>query len=154
MKARILFLLGCLVFGGCNEPKVSPSESHNTTPAATPIPSPGPLYLAERVAVATEESLYGLKAGTELKLIEERPTSLLVEAEGMRFEIDPRQTTRDRELARTLLARTTETNTLPQVTTVERWQIEDRRFLAEENLRRLAAEEAHLRNAVDQPKAQ
>jgi hypothetical protein len=152
MKARILFLLGCLVFGGCNEPKLSSSESH--TPAATPIPSPGPLYLAERVAVATEESLYGLKAGTELKLIEERPTSLLVEAEGMRFEIDPRQTTRDRELARTLLARTTETNTLPQVTTVERWQIEDRRFLAEENLRRLAAEEAHLRDAVDQPKAQ
>jgi hypothetical protein len=150
MKARILFLLGCLVLAGCNEPKVSSGESPNTIPAATPIP--GPLYLAERVAVATEESLYGLKAGTELKLIEEGPASLLVEAEGMRFEIDRRQTTRDRELARTLLARTTETKTMPQVTTVERWQIEDRRFLAEENLRRLAAEEAHLRNAIDQPR--
>jgi hypothetical protein len=150
MKARILFLLGGLVLVGCNEAKISSDETTKFTSAATPIPSPGSLYLAERVAVATEESLYGLQAGTELKLIEERTTGLLVETEGMQFEIDPRQTTRDRDLARRLLARTTDKKKLPQVTTIERWQIEDRRFLAEENLQRLAAEEAHLRGAANQ----
>ena len=147
MKARILWLIGCLVLVGCDEAQVSSGEPPTSTPTATAI-----LYLAERVAVATDESLYGLKAGTELKLIEERPTDLLVEAEGMQFEIDPSQTTRNRDLARLLLARTTEIKIMPQVTPVELWQIEDRKFLAEENLRRSAAEEAHLRNAVDQPR--
>ena len=147
MKARILWLIGCLVLVGCDEAQVSSGEPPTSTPTATAI-----LYLAERVAVATDESLYGLKAGTELKLIEERPTGLLVEAEGMQFEIDPSQTTRNRDLARSLLARTTETKIMPQVTPVELWQIEDRKFLAEENLRRSAAEEAHLRSAVDQPR--
>jgi hypothetical protein len=150
MKARILFLLGGLGLVGCNEAKISSDETPKITPAATPIPSRGFLYLTERVAVASEESLYGLHAGTELKLIEERATGLLVEAEGMQFEIDPRQTTRDRDLARALLARTTESKNLPQVTTIERWQMEDRRFLAEENLQRLAAEEAHLRGTINQ----
>ena len=152
MKARILWFLGCLVLVGCNEAQVSSGEPPTSTPTETAIPSAGQLYLAERVAVATDESLYGLKAGTELKLIEERPTGLLVEAEGMQFEIDPSQTTRNRDLARSLLARTTETKIMPQVTPVELWQIEDRKFLAEENLRRSAAEEAHLRSAVDQPR--
>ena len=151
MKARILWLIGCLVLAGCDEAQVSSGEPPTSTPTATAIPSAGQLYLAERVAVATDESLYGLKAGTELKLIEERPTGLLVEAEGMQFEIDPSQTTRNRDLARSLLARTTETKIMPQLTPVELWQIEDRKFLTEENLRR-SAEEAHLRSAVDQPR--
>jgi len=152
MKARILWFLGCLVLVGCNEAQVSSADPPTTTPTATAIPPAGQLYLAERVVVATEESLYGLKAGTELKLIEKRSTGLLVEAEGMQFEIDPSLTTGDRNLARTLLARTTETKTMPQVTPLELWQIEDRKFLAEENLRRSAAEEAYLRSAVDQPR--
>ena len=97
MKARILWLIGCLVLVGCDEAQVSSGEPPSSTPTATAIPSAGQLYLAERVAVATDESLYGLKAGTELKLIEERPTGLLVEAEGMQFEIDPSQTTRNRD---------------------------------------------------------
>ena len=71
MKARILFLLGCLVLGGCNEPKVS-SDERQAIPAPTAPPT-GSALSGERVAVATEESLYGLKAGMELKLIEERP---------------------------------------------------------------------------------
>jgi hypothetical protein len=152
MKARILGLMACLVLLGCNEAKVSSDESLNANPAPTATPLGGQLYLAERVAIATEESLYGLDAGTELKLIEERPSSLLVEAEGMRFEIDARQTTRDRELAETLLARAQQGKPIGQSSIAERWQIEDRKFLAEENLRRSAAEEAHLRNAVDQPR--
>ena len=151
MKARILGLMACLVLLGCNEAKVSSDES-NAVPAPTATPSAGPLYLAERVAIATEESLYGLDAGTELKFIEERPGGLLVEAEGMRFEIDARQTTRDREHAATLLARAKEREASGQIPTVERWRMEDRRFLNEEDLRRPAAEEAHLRNAVDQPR--
>ena len=151
MEARILLLMGCLVLVGCKEAQVSSAESSTPVLAATPSRSPGPIYLAHRVSIATEESLYGLKAGTELKLIEERPDNLLVEAEGMQFEIDPRQTTRDRALAETLLARGKERKTIGQVMAVDRWQMEDRRFLAEENSRR-SAEEAHLRNAVDQPR--
>jgi hypothetical protein len=150
MKARILGLMGCLVLVGCNEEQVSSDGSSTIVPATTAITSMGPLFLVERVAIATEESLYGLKPGTELKLIEERPTGLLVEAEGMQFEIDPRRTTRDRDLARALLASTNETKAMPPISTLERWQIEDRRFLAEEDIRRSAAEEARLRNAVDQ----
>ena len=152
MKARILGLMACLVLLGCNEAKVSSDESRNAIPAPTATPSAGPLYLAQRVAIASEESLYGLNVGTELKLIEERPSGLLVEAEGMRFEIDARQTTRDRELAETLLVRAKNREASGQLPTVERWRIEDQRFLTEEDLRRSAAEEAHLRNAVDQPR--
>ena len=152
MKARILGLMACLVLLGCNEAKVSSDEALNAKPAPTATPSAGPLYLAQRVAIASEESLYGLNVGTELKLIEERPSGLLVEAEGMRFEIDARQTTRDRELAETLLVRAKNREASGQLPTVERWRIEDQRFLTEEDLRRSAAEEAHLRNAVDQPR--
>src|SRR5262245_42280501 len=147
MKARILGLMGCLVLVGCEEAQVSSDESPTRMPDAKP--SPGPLYLTQRVVLATEESLWGVDAGTELKLIEELPTGLLVEAEGMRFEIDPRQTTRDRELAETLLDHAKESKAAGQGTTEERWRIEDRRFLAEEDLRGSAAREAHLRNPVD-----
>jgi hypothetical protein len=148
MKARILFLVGSLVLAACKEPQVSFDEPQ----IATPTPSPAVVYLARRVAIATEESLYGLEAGTELKLVEERPASLLVEAEGMQFEIDPREVTNDREQAERVLAQTKTARATRQSAVATRWQIEDQRFLAEENLRRLAAEEAHLRTAVDQPK--
>ena len=144
MKARILGLVGCLVLGSCREVQVSADES------PTPMPSAGPLYLAQRVVIATEESLSGLDAGTELKLIEELPTGLLVETEGLQFEIDPRQTTRDRKLAETLLAHARERKAVGQGTTAERWRIEDRKFLADEDLQRSAAEEARLRNVADQ----
>ena len=149
MKARILGLMGCLVLVGCKEVQISSDESPTRMPAA--MPSPGPLYLAQRVVIATEESLYGLDAGRELKLIEELPTGFLVEADGMRFEINARQTTRDRELAEMLLAHVKERKAVGQGTTAERWRIEDRRFLAEEDRRRSAAEEAHLRHLADQP---
>jgi hypothetical protein len=151
MKAGVLGLMAGLVLLGCKEARVSSDESLNAIPALTAQPLAGPLYLTERVAIVTEESLYGLKAGTELKLIEERPTGLLVVAEGMQFEIEPHQTTDHREVG-TLLARAKEREASGQITTVERWQAEDRKFLAEENLRQSAAEEAHLHNAVDHPR--
>lgn len=150
MKARILFLLGSFVLAAaCKEPQVSSDEPR----AATPTPSPAVVYLARRVAIATEESLYGLEAGTELRLMEERPASLLVEAEGMQFEIDPRNVTHDREQAERLLAHAQKGRATPQSGVATRWKIEDQRFLAEENIRRLAADEAHLHNAADQPNA-
>jgi hypothetical protein len=152
MKAPILWLMGCLVLVGCKDAQVPPGESPTARPAEVSPPSTGQLYLAQRVAVATEESLYGLDAGTELKLIEERPASLLVQAEGLQFELDPRHTTRDRHLAETLLARAQAQKRIPPSAIAERWQIEDRRFLAEENLRR-SAEEAHLRKSTNQPRA-
>ncbi len=155
MKARILFLVGSLVLAACKEPQVSsdrPQISSDGPQIATPTPSPAVVYLARRVAIATEESLYGLEAGTELKLVEERPASLLVEAEGMQFEIDPRDVTNDREQAERLLAQTKTARTTRQSAVAARWQMEDQKFLDEENARRLAAEEAHLRTDVDQPK--
>jgi hypothetical protein len=155
MKARILFLVGSLVLAACREPPVSSGEPHVSSDEpqiATPTPSPAVVYLARRVAIATEETLYGLEAGTELKLIDERPASLLVEAEGMQFEIDPRDVTNDRQQAERLLAHAKKGRAIRQSAVATRWQIEDQRFLAEENLRRLAADEAHLRNAVDQPR--
>jgi hypothetical protein len=149
MKARILFLMGCFVLVGCKEPNVSSDAPPTATP---PTSSPAVVFLARRVAIATEESLYGLEAGTELKLIEERPAGLLVEAEGMQFEIDPRDVTNDREQAERLLADAKKGKAIRQSAVATRWQIEDQRFLAEENIRRLAADETHLRNLVDQPK--
>ena len=70
----------------------------------------------------------------------------------MRFEIDARDTTRDRDLAETLLAREQPGEPTRQSAITEHWQIEDRKFLAEENIRR-SAEEAHLRKPANQPRA-
>ncbi len=89
MKVRILILASSLVLVACKEQQVAPPAPQIEAPS----PSPSTRYLLRRVAVATEESLYGLDAGTELQLIEERPGRLLVQAQGMQFEIDPRDTT-------------------------------------------------------------
>jgi hypothetical protein len=150
MKARILFLAGSLVLTGCKEPQVSSDQSQMTTPA----PSPRVLYyLSRRVAVASEESLYGLEAGTELKLIEARPGRLLVEAQGMQFEIDQREVIHDREQAERLRARAEKEKEIQRVAIG--WHVEDRKFLAEENIRRSAAEQiAHLRNAIGSARAE
>jgi hypothetical protein len=150
MKARILFLAGSLVLAGCKEPQVSSEQSQMTTPA----PSSRVLYyLSRRVAVASEESLYGLEAGTELKLIEARPGRLLVEAQGMQFEIDQREVIHNRGQAEGLRARAEKGKEIQRVAIG--WHVEDRKFLAEENIRRSAAEQiAHLRNAIGSAKAE
>ncbi|MGB7790554.1 MAG: hypothetical protein WBL39_05040 [Terrimicrobiaceae bacterium] len=153
MKARILLVVGSLVLGACKEPPVLSQRPASTTPSSVSRP----VYLLRRVAVATTDSLYGLDAGTQLKVIEERPGRLLVETQGVQFEIDQRDATNDSDKANMLLARAEEEKTVRQVAMATRLRIEDRKFLAEENIRRLSAagmQVAHLRRAVDSARAE
>lgn len=150
MKARILFLLGTVLAAACQEPQVSSDAPQ----IATPSPLPRALYLLRRVAVATDDSLYGLETGTELKLIEERSDGLVVEAQGMQFEIDPRDATNDPDQAERLLARAEEAKAVRRVATVTQWQIEDQRFLAAEVQRSTAEQLEHLYDAIDSAKSE
>ena len=151
MKARILFLVGSLVLGACKEPTVSSEQ-----PAiATPSPAPRVVYLLRRVAVATEDSLYGLDPGSELKLLDERSGRLLVETKGVQFEISQHDATHDPDQAKMLLARAEEEKAIRRVAMTTRLQIEDQKFLAEENIRMQSAagmRVARLRNAIDSAK--
>ena len=150
MKARILILTTSLVLVACNERPVAPPAPQIEAPS----PSPSTRYLLRRVAVATEESLYGLDAGTELKLIEERPGRLLVQAEGMQFEIDPRDATDAPREAENALIRAKESKMVRGIAPAAQWQTEDRKFLAAENLRRSTAEQiSHLRASIDSARA-
>jgi hypothetical protein len=148
MKARILLLVGSLILGACKEQRVSSEQ-----PAiATPSPTPRLVYLLRRVAVATENSLYGLDPGSALKVVEERSGQLLVETQGVQFEISQRDATNDPDQAQKLLARAEEEKAIRRVAMTTRLQIEDQRFLAEENARRRSLATmrvAHLRNAID-----
>ena len=148
MKARILLVVGSLVLGACKEPPVLSGQPAITTPS----PVSRPVYLLRRVAVATTDSLYGLDAGTQLNVIEERPGRLLVETQGVQFEIDQRDATNDADKAKMLLARAEEEKTVRQVAMATRLRTEDQKFLAEENIRRRSSasmQVAHLRRAVD-----
>ena len=153
MKARILLVVGSLVLGACKEPPVLSQRPAGPTPSSVSRP----VYLLRRVAVATTDSLYGLDAGTRLKVIEERPGRLLVETQGVQFEIDQRDATNDSDKANMLLARAEEEKTVRQVAMATRLRIEDQKFLAEENIRRRSAagmQVAHLRRAVDSARAE
>ena len=153
MKARILLVVGSLVLGACKDSPVLSEQPAMTTPS----PVPRPVYLLRRVAVATTDSLYGLDAGTRLKVIEERPGRLLVETQGVQFEIDQRDATNDSDKANMLLARAEEEKTVRQVAMATRLRIEDQKFLAEENIRRRSSasmQVAHLRRAVDSARAE
>jgi hypothetical protein len=145
MKVRILILASSLVLVACKEQQVAPPAPQIEAPS----PLPSTRYLLRRVAVATEESLYGLDAGTELQLIEERPGRLLVQAQGMQFEIDPRDTTDDPSAAERVL-RPKEGKAVRRGAIAAQWQTEDREFLAAENIRRSTAEQiSHLRASID-----
>ena len=150
MKVRILILASSLVLVACKEQNVAPPAPQIEAPS----PSPSTRYLLRRIAVATEESLYGLDAGTALQLVEERPGSLLVQAQGMQFEIDPRDTTDDPSEAESALMRSTEGKAVRRVAIPAQWQTEDRKFLAAENLRRSTATQiSHLRASIDSARA-
>ena len=156
MQARILLLAGILVVSGCGKPQVPLQESA----AATPIPKPrlarqGTVYLLRRVAVTTENSLYGFAEGSEVNVIEERSGKLLVETQGLRFEIDQEYATCDLDQRDTVLARAAEREAAYQAAMARRMQAEDKMFLAEENLQRRHVADAkitHLRNAIDAAK--
>ena len=152
MQARILLLAGMLIVSGCSKPQVSPQDSAAATPAPAPRLAPeGTVYLLRRVAVATENSLYGLAEGSEVKVVEERSGKLLVEAQGLRFEIDQEYATSDLDQRETVLARAAEREAAYQAAMARRTQTEDKKFLAEENLQRRNVADAkitHLRNAI------
>jgi hypothetical protein len=152
MHARILLLAGMLTVCGCSKPQISPQDSAQATPAPAPRLAPqGTVYLLRRVAVATENSLYGLAEGSEVKVIEERSGKLLVEAQGLRFEIDQEYATSDLDQRETVLARAAEREAAYQAAMARRTQTEDKKFLAEENLERrnvAYAKITHLRNAI------
>ena len=137
MQARILLLAGMLIVCGCGKPQVSSQDS----PAATPVPAPrlapeGTVYLLRRVAVATENSLFGLAEGSEVKVIELRSGKLLVETQGLQFEIDQQYATNDLNQRDTTLTRAAEKEAAYQAALERRTQTEDKKFLAEENLQR------------------
>jgi hypothetical protein len=152
MQARILLLTGILIVSGCGKPQVSPQNS----PAATPTPAPrlapeGTVYLLRRVAVATENSLFGLAEGSEVKVIEARSGKLLVETQGLQFEIDQEYATSDLNQRDRVLTRAAEKEAAYQAALERRTQAEDKKFLAEENLQRRNFADAkitHLRNAI------
>ena len=152
MQARILLLAGMLIVCGCSKPQISPQDSAQATPAPAPRLAPqGTVYLLRRVAVATENSLYGLAEGSEVKVIEERSGKLLVEAQGLRFEIDQEYATSDLDQRETVLARAAEREAAYQAAMARRTQTEDKKFLAEENLERrnvAYAKITHLRNVI------
>jgi len=152
MQARILLLAGMLIVSGCSKPQVSPQDSAAATPAPAPRLAPeGTVYLLRRVAVATENSLYGLAEGSEVKVIEERSGKLLVEAQGLRFEIDQEYATSDLDQREAVLARAAEREAAYQAAMARRTQTEDKKFLAEEDLQRRNVADAkitHLRNEI------
>jgi hypothetical protein len=150
MKVRILILATSLVLVACKEQQVAPPAPQIGAPSS----SPPTRYLLRRVAVATDESLYGLDAGTALQLVEERPDRLLVQAEGMQFEIDPRDTTEDPTEAERVLTDAKEATAVRQVALATQCRTEDRKFLAAENRRRSTAEQiSHLRASIASARA-
>jgi hypothetical protein len=93
--------------------------------------------------VATEESLYGLAAGTELKVIEERHGKLLVQTQGLQFMINQRDTTNDLDQRSKIIPRE-ERDSIRRVAMAARAQTEDQKFLAEENARRRSFADAQI----------
>ena len=152
MQARILLLAGMLIVSGCSKPQISPQDSAAATPAPAPRLAPeGTVYLLRRVAVATENSLFGLAEGSEVKVIELRSGKLLVETQGLQFEIDQQYATNDLNQRDTMLTRAAEKEAAYQADLERRTQTEDKKFLAEENLQRRNVADAkitHLRNAI------
>ena len=151
MKARVLLLASILAFWACNKPQVSAQK----TAAPTPTPRMAnheTAYLLRRVAVATEDSLYGLTPGTELKVIEERRGQLLVQTDELQFIINQHDTTSDLDERRKILAREEELDSIRRIAMTTRAQTEDRKFLSEENARRrnfADAQIARLLSTID-----
>ncbi len=145
MNARVLLFASILNLYACNKPPVSPQQSEIATPTPTPrMASQETVYLLRRVAVATEDSLYGLEPGTELKVIEERPGKLWVETQGLQFAINQRDTTNDLDERSRVLARAAERASIRRIAIFNRAQTEDQKFLAEENARRRSLAEAQI----------
>jgi Fe2+ transport system protein FeoA len=110
-------------------------------PAARRAPE-GIVYLLRRVAAATEDRLQGFPEGSEVKVIEERPKKLLVEIQGMQFEINREDATSDLDRRDHVLASGEEERTARLASRTA--GTEDRKFLDEENARRRGFAEARI----------
>jgi len=153
MRAWILLLVlvGALNFCGCSKPRVPPQEVAIQTPAPTTSLAPErTVYLLRRVAAATEDSLHGFAEGSEVKVIEKRSEKLLVETQGMQFEINRQDATNDLDQRDRVLARASEREAA-RLVAMAMPKTEDRKFLAEENARRRSFAETRierLRSAI------
>jgi hypothetical protein len=148
MKARILLLASFLSLCSCSKPPVSLGGSAIDTQPDEPRPPEATVYLLRRIAVATEDTLWGFKEGTEAKLIEERSQKLLVQIEGVQFELNRDDVTSDLEKRDAVLARASERETV-RLTATQR--AEDRKFLAEDDAKRRTFTKtkiAQLQNAI------
>lgn len=150
MRAWILVAVCTLSLCTCSKPRIPPQEATTRrSDTAARLAPEGIVYLARRVVASTEERLQGFPAGSEARVIEQRSEKLLVEIQGMRFEIDRENATNDLDQRDRALARDAERDTARLVTIAS--QAEDRKFLKEENDRRRRFAEAridHLRNAI------
>ena len=151
MRAWILLVVCALSLCACSKPRVPPQEATSRPPdAAARLAPEGIVYLLRRVVAATEERLQGFPAGSEARLIEQRSEKLLVEIEGMQFEIDRENATDNVDQRDRTLARDAEQHSA-RLVTITAPQAADRKFLKEENARRRAFAEArieHLRSAI------
>jgi hypothetical protein len=143
MRAWILLVAGALTLWGCR-PQVPPQQVAVETPAPAARRAPeGIVYLLRRVAVATEDRLQGFSQGSEAKVIEESSEKLLVEIQGLQFEINREDATNDLDRRDHLLASAEEERTARLVRS-RTAGTEDRKFLDEENARRRGFAEARI----------
>jgi hypothetical protein len=155
MRARILLLAVAVAFCACRKPQVSAEQSSIDSRASNLHPAlEGTVYLLRRIAVATEESLQGFDEGSSALIIEDRSGKLLVQVEGMQFEVNREDVTSDAEQGKALLARAAEREAAHVAATQ---RAEDRRFLAEEDAQRRSFAEAkiaQLRSAIEAARAE
>ena len=155
MRARILLLAVALAFCACRKPQVSAEQSSIDSRASNLHPAlEGTVYLLRRIAVATEESLQGFDEGSAALIIEDRSAKLLVQVQGMQFEVNREDVTSDAEQGKALLARAAEREAAHAAATQ---RAEDRRFLAEEDAQRRSLAEAkiaQLRREMEAARAQ
>lgn len=151
MRAWILLVVCALSLCTCSKPRVPTQEATSRPPdAAAQLAPEGIVYLLRRVVAATEERLQGFPAGSEARLIEQRSEKLLVEIQGMQFEIDRENATDNVDQRDRTLARDAEQHAA-RLVTITASQAADRKFLQEENARRRSFAEArieHLRSAI------
>jgi hypothetical protein len=155
MRARFLLLGLVLGFCSCNKPEGSREQSSvDSQGRKLSREAAGTVYLLRRVAVTTEDSLWGFDEGSEATIVEERSGKLLVQIQGMQFELSRQDVTTDPNLRDSLVAQAAERR---QAQTMAMLQAEDQRFLAEEDTRRRSVTEAkiaQLRSAIDSARAE
>jgi hypothetical protein len=155
MRARFLLLALVLGFCSCNKPEGSREQSSVDSPGRKlSREAAGTVYLLRRLAVSTEDSLWGFDEGSEAIIVEERSGKLLVQVQGMQFELSRQDVTTDPNLRDTLVAQAAERREAQRMAML---QAEDQRFLAEEDARRRSVTEAkitQLRSAIASARAE